>query len=124
MILADSSLWIDHLRRVNAEFASLLDDRRVACHPFVIGELACGTLAHREEFLRDLEDLPRVRPVAHEEVLALVDRRSLMGLGIGWVDVHLLAAALVEGATLWTLDRRLAAAAVELGVAYRGTSRD
>ena len=116
MILADTSVWVDHLRRGNSRLGDLLEDEQVATHSFVIGELACGNLRKREQILGLLSQLPRVGLVTHDEVLELVERRRLMGRGIGWVDAHLLAASLLENVSLWTLDRSLAAAAQRVGV--------
>ena len=117
MILVDTSVWVDHLRRDNASLRALLDDAAVACHPFVIGELACGTLRNRHEILEMLARLPSVTVVQHTEVLALIESRRLMGRGPGWVDAHLLASALVGNAPLWTVDLPLRVAAERLGVA-------
>jgi predicted nucleic acid-binding protein len=118
VILADSSVWINHFRLRNSTLSALVEVNQIASHPFVVGELACGTLGRRAEVLRELRKLPIVRQAEHEEVLALVEARSLMGRGVGWIDAHLLTAALVERVPLWSADRRLHAVASELGVAY------
>ena len=117
MTLVDSSVWVDHLRQSNARLVGLLEVGQVACHPFVIGEIALGSLKQRALVLDLLAELPASSVVSHDEVLALVDRRRLSGRGIGWIDAHLLASAIVERASLWTLDRRLAAVARDLGLA-------
>lgn len=117
MILADTSVWVDHLRRDNVALRALLGEAAVSCHPFVIGELACGTLRNREAILDLLARLPSVPVAQHGEALAFVESRRLMGKGLGWIDVNLLASALLGGVELWTLDRALRAAAVSLGVA-------
>ena len=122
MILADTSVWVDHLRRGNARLASLLGDGEIAGHPFVIGEIALGHLRQRREILALLEDLPQASLAGHQEVLSLVERRKLAGSGLGWVDVHLLAAAALDRLALWTLDRRLAAVASSLGLAAHAGS--
>jgi predicted nucleic acid-binding protein len=109
VILADTSVWIDHLRQGNQRLGELLHDAQVAVHPFVIGELACGTLRARGEILALLGRLPAVPAVSHEEALHLLESRALAGRGLGWIDVHLVAAAVASRVTLWTLDRRLAA---------------
>jgi predicted nucleic acid-binding protein len=109
VILADTSVWVDHLRHGNQRLAQSLQDAQVLVHPFVIGELACGSLRARSEILSLLARLPAVRAVSHEEALHLLDTRKLSGRGLGWIDVHLLAAAVASRITLWTLDRRLAA---------------
>jgi predicted nucleic acid-binding protein len=111
VILVDTSVWVDHLRRGNATLAKKLESGDVACHPFVVGELSLGSLEHRDEVLNLLSELPMASVVPHEDVLALVGRRDLAGRGIGWIDVHLIASAQVDRLRLWTLDRRLAAAA-------------
>lgn len=117
MILADTSVWVDHFRVGNARLAALLAEECVVCHPFVIGELACGNLRDRDAILGYLQHLPEV-PVAREaEALALVTAHELGGSGVGWIDVHLLASALLADAPLWTLDRPLRMAAQRIGCA-------
>jgi predicted nucleic acid-binding protein len=116
MMLVDTSVWIDHLRCGNPSLASLLEEADVWCHPFVQGELACGNLQNRSEILFLLNALPQTPMVTHAEALALVENRGLMGSGLGWVDIHLLGSALLAGVTFWTLDRRLADAARQLGI--------
>lgn len=108
MILADTSVWIDHFRRGNPTLGALLAKGRIVCHPFIVGELALANLRNRAEILTHLKRLPQLLVASHDEVLAFVERRRLSGLGIGWVDVHLLAAVLLAGARLWALDARLA----------------
>jgi predicted nucleic acid-binding protein len=123
VILVDASVWIDHFKQADASLAALLSSRVVLCHPFIIGELALGQLSKRDAVLVALAALPMAPVVPHEDVLAFVERHRLMGCGIGWIDVHLLASALVGGRlSLWTRDRRLAAAAADFGVAYAAYS--
>ena len=118
MILVDTSLWVDHLRRSNLQLVALLQQRQVLTHPFVIGELALGNLQHRQEVLRVLRGLPAATAATDDEVLSLIDRQALYGNGIGYIDAHLLASArLNAGCKLWTLDKRLHAAATCLSVA-------
>lgn len=117
MILVDTSPWVDHLRRGNQRLAALLDDGEVVCHRFVIGELAVGNLANRAAILEYLSNLPAAPVAEHDEVLALVERRRLVGAGIGWVDAHMLASSLLARVTLWTLDQPLSKQARRLGVA-------
>lgn len=119
MVLVDTSVWVDHLRRGNPDLERLLSDAAVACHPFVVGELACGNLRNRREILALLLALPGAPEVASGELLRFVAEQRLMGRGIGLVDVHLLASARLAGIRLWTLDRRLRAAAGDLRVAHR-----
>lgn len=116
MILADTSIWIDHLRRGNPRLQAALRAGTVACHPYVIGELACGTMRRRAEILRLLAKLPGVRVATHPEVLALLEAHGLMGRGLGYIDLHLLAGALMDRVPLWTLDTRLAGIAAQLGI--------
>lgn len=119
MILVDTSVWVDHLRRGDVQLVALLESAKVATHPFVIGEIACGSLANRQAILGLLQDLPMATVADGDEVLAYIERHRLFGKGIGYVDVHLLAAtALTEGTTLWTRDKRLRAAAESLRCAY------
>lgn len=117
MVLVDTSVWIDHLRRSNSRLARLLNDGMVMCHPFVIGELACGRLRNRQEILGLLAALPQAPVADHEEVLRLIDRHSLFGRRLGWVDVHLLGSTLLAASALWTLDKSLNQAAGALRVA-------
>jgi len=118
MILVDTSVWVDHLRAGNERLRALLNGGEVLGHPFVIGELALGNLRRRDAFLSDLRDLPRATIASDEEVLRLIDRQTLFGRGIGYIDAHLLAAArLTAGSKLWTYDRRLQAVAATLDLA-------
>jgi hypothetical protein len=116
MTLVDTSVWVDHFRRGNDRLATLLAEARVLGHPFVVGELACGHLERRAEILPLLTALPQAPLADHEEVLTFVDSHRLAGAGLGWIDAHLIAAARLSGSALWTLDRRLAAAADRVGV--------
>ena len=117
MILVDTSVWVDHFRTGNRKLAGLLDEEQVLTHPLVIGELACGSLRNRAEVLALLEALPEAEMAEHREVLEFVEHERLYGHGIGWVDVHLLAAARLVGAALWTLDRPLLKVASALAIA-------
>jgi len=119
MILVDTSVWIEHLRHGKPALAAALQEGSVLMHPFVLGELACGNLKNRGEVLRLLGDLPRAPLATDPETLDYIERRALMGRGIGYVDVHLLASvALAGGARLWTGDKRLAAVAADLKLAH------
>jgi hypothetical protein len=118
VILADTSVWVDHLRAGDKALAALLDAGLVLAHPFVIGELALGNLRQRETVLKALADLPHASVATDPEVLQFIERHSLFGRGIGYIDAHLLAAAtLTAGAELWTKDKRLHGVAGQLGLA-------
>ncbi len=116
MILVDTSVWIAHFRTGGSKLGGLLRQTLVMAHPFVRGELACGNLQNRARVLSDLKALPSAVSATHDEVVRLVEDRKLWGLGIGWIDAHLLASALLSDCPLWTLDGRLARAAAAAGV--------
>lgn len=117
MILVDTSVWIEHLRRGESRLVAALNDARVRIHPCVIGELALGSLQQREVVLGCLKSLPQVTVATDDEVYALIEAERLFGLGIGFLDVHLLAALrLTPGVRLWTLDKRLASVSERLGL--------
>jgi len=120
MILIDTSVWIQHLRQGNPALSQQLADGQGACHPFVVGELACGNLRNRSEILALLSSLPRVEAATHEEVLEFMDTYRLMGKGLGYVDVHLLASAALSRVAIWSLDKRLKETATILGLAFMG----
>ena len=116
----DTSVWVDHLRAGSPLLARLLDSGSVLTHPCVVGELALGNIRRRETVLNALMGLPQARMASDAEVLHFVDRNTLFGRGIGYVDAHLLAATrLTTGAALWTRDKRLQAAASSLGLAFQ-----
>lgn len=118
MILVDTTVWVDHLRASDDGLAHLLDAGSVLTHPFVIGEVALGHLKPRETILGLLSSLPKALVATETEVLAFIEKHKLFGLGIGYVDAHLLAAAqLTSGASLWTRDKRLRGIAQSLGLA-------
>jgi predicted nucleic acid-binding protein len=119
MILVDTSVWVDHLLSPDAKLRLALETGDVATHPFVIGELACGNLRNRHELLSLWSDLSTAPVATDSEALEFIERNKLMGLGLGYIDVHLLAAtALSAGARLWTRDKQLAVAAAKLNVIY------
>lgn len=118
MILVDTSVWVDHLRAGDDTLVRLLENRQVLVHPFVIGELALGNIRQRAHLLAELQNLPQARAASDQEVLGFIELHELFGLGIGYVDAHLLAAVrLTAGASLWTRDKRLLAVASHLGTA-------
>ncbi len=118
MILVDTSVWVHHLRRGDEHLRSLLFDGQVLCHPFIVGEIACGALRNRREMLSLLAALPLAPMAEHEEVLRLIDSRGLYGRGIGWIDAHLIASALLSRSSLWTLDRKLRVVSSSLAISY------
>jgi predicted nucleic acid-binding protein len=117
MVLVDTSVWVEHFCRGVPELARLLDAGLVVCHPFVLGELACGNLKNRREILELLQTLCTCPVASHEEVLSFLEANHLMGRGLGYIDIHLLASAKLSGLPLWTLDRPLRTAAYDLHMA-------
>jgi predicted nucleic acid-binding protein len=118
MILVDTSIWIDHLRSGDTVLQKLLEKGQVLSHPFVIGELAMGNLKQRDVVLNALRDLPKAIVAQEDETLYFIRERTLFGLGIGYVDAHLLVAAqLTPGASIWTRDKRLLEVAQRLDLA-------
>jgi len=118
VVLVDTSVWVDHLRAGNTGLAVLLNEGGVVCHSFIIGELACGGLKNREEILSLLQALPTATVAEHEEVLHFIDDYQLMNKGVGYIDVHLLASALLTGIPIWTLDKKLNKISKEFGINY------
>ena len=116
MVLADTSIWVEHLRRGEPALAKRLSGGLVLMHPFVTGELACGHLKDRASILTDLESLPPARVASNPEVRQLIEERKLWGKGLRWIDAHLLASALLSSCRFWTFDKRLGQAAAELGL--------
>jgi hypothetical protein len=119
MILVDTSVWVDHLREGIPLLCDLLNAGEVTTHPFVIGELACGNIRSRAKVLKLLGDLPSAILATHEEAIHTVESNALQGTGIGWVDVHLLASALLSRTPIWSRDKPLNKAAEKLGIAGR-----
>lgn len=115
MILADTSVWVEHFRRGHAGLRRLLEEDEIVMHPFVYGELACGHLPQRARTLRLLAALPRLALADDDTVLHAIDLRRWSGRGIGWVDAHLLTSALLAQTPIWTLDRKLRDLAAEAG---------
>ena len=122
MILVDTSVWIDHLRASDERMTQRLLAGQVLAHPFVIGELALGKLRNRDTVLGALQDMPQAAVATEPEVLRLIGEKGLFGLGIGYIDAHLLAAVLLTpGSLLWTRDKRLLAASAQLGITANTT---
>lgn len=123
MILVDTSVWVDHLRKGDQVLARLLDATQVLSHPFIVGELALGDLRQGDLILKTLQDLPRAIVASPEEVLHFIETSALAGSGIGYVDAHLLAATqLTADAVLWTRDKQLLNVAERLGLAASPSS--
>lgn len=120
MVLVDTSVWVDHLRRGDKRLAQLLVQNQVMMHPMIIGELACGNMQNRNELLALWQNLPAVKEATHGEAMYFLEHQQLMGKGIGYIDLHLLAAARLNGsARLWTRDIRLAQLANDIGSAFQ-----
>lgn len=118
-IIADSSIWIDHFNKGQPQLAPLLRRRRIALHPMILGEIALGSITNRQKVLEELHTLPQARPASHAEVMAMIEWLKLFNSGLGYVDVHLLAATQqLQHGFLWTGDKSLHAQAEGLGVAY------
>lgn len=107
MVLVDTSVWVAHLREGNIGLETLLNNSEVVCHPFIVGELACGNLKNRSEILSLLRALPMATYVEHEEVIQFIENYTLMGKGLGYIDIHLLASAILTNIPLWTFDKKL-----------------
>lgn len=116
MILVDSSIWVAHLREGNVGLENLLIEGNVACHPFIIGELACGNIENRKEIISLLQSLPMALQAEHDEVLQFIDNHRLMGSGLGYIDMHLLASANLTKIPLWTFDKKLYNVSLKLGL--------
>ena len=119
MVLVDTSVWFNHFRRGEQHLEQLLLDAAVACHSFIIGELACGNIGNRAEILNLLQSLPLAPAINFDEYLYFVEHNQLYGIGIGFVDLHLLASAKLAGVPLWTNNKKLQHAASRLDLSYR-----
>jgi predicted nucleic acid-binding protein len=118
MVLVDTSVWVDHLRSGNIRLEKLLNDGHVICHLFIVGELACCNLSNRSEILSLLQALPLATHAEHEEVMHFIGNYSLMGKGLGYIDMHLIVSAILTEIPIWTLDRRLKNVSETLGMKY------
>jgi len=118
-ILVDTSVWIDHLRSKDEQLTHLLSHNQVLMHPMIRGEIACGCLHHRDQLLNLLENLPQITQATHDEALYCLEANKLMGKGIGFIDLHLLAAVfLTKNTLLWTRDHRLNKLALSLNLSW------
>jgi predicted nucleic acid-binding protein len=118
MVLVDTSVWVSHLRDGNVGLENLLNDGGVLCHPFIVGELACGNLKNRHEILAYLQSLPMTILAEDGEVLKFIGNHQLMGKGLGYIDVHLIAAAVLTDVPLWTFDKTLDKITKKIGINY------
>jgi predicted nucleic acid-binding protein len=116
VVLVDTSVWIAHLRHGDIGLEALLHGGQVVCHPFIVGELACGNLRNRSEIISLVQRLPGAIQAEHEEVKQFIEHHGLMGKGLGYIDMHVLTAARLTGVALWTLDKRLNDVAIKLGL--------
>ncbi|MCK9418219.1 MAG: type II toxin-antitoxin system VapC family toxin [Nitrospirae bacterium] len=118
MILVDTSVWVEHFRHGNIGLDTLLQEGQVVCHPFIVGELACGNIKNRSRILSLLSTLPIAHTAEHEEVMHVIEKYQLMGKGLGYIDVHLLASAMLTHIPLWTLDKRLNSVSTTVGAKW------
>ena len=118
MVLVDTSAWVVHLRNGNSGLETLLNEGHVVCHPLVVGELACGNLKNRAEILSLLQALPVATQVEHEEVMKFIEDHTLIGKGLGYIDIHLIASAILTDIPLWTVDKKLNEISSKLGIGY------
>jgi predicted nucleic acid-binding protein len=119
MVLVDTSVWVKHLRSGNIGLENLLNDGHVVCHPFIVGELSCGNLSNRSEILSLLQALPLANHAEHEEVMHFIENYSLMGKGVGYIDMHLIVSAILTRVPIWTFDKKLQEVSSKLGLEYR-----
>jgi len=119
MILVDTSVWVDHLRKNNQHLQFLLLEAEVICHSLIIGELVCGNINNRTEIISLLQSLPMAPQIEFDEYLYFIEKHKLYGKGIGYIDIHLIASAKLAQARLWTLDKRLKSATIELEINYK-----
>jgi predicted nucleic acid-binding protein len=118
MVLVDTSVWVSHLRHGNEDLQELLHEGEVVCHPFIVDELACGNLKNRHAILTYLQSLPMTILAEDEEVLKFIENNQLMGKGLGYIDVHLIASAVLTNVLLWTLDKTLGKFTEKIGIDY------
>ncbi len=119
MVLVDTSIWISHFRKGNSHLKELLEDESVVCHPFIIGELACGGLKNRKEIISLLKALPQAQTAESDEILQFIESKRLFSAGLGFIDIHLLASSLLTKVFLWTADKPLQRAAAKLNIFHK-----
>jgi predicted nucleic acid-binding protein len=118
MVIVDTSIWVWHLRQGHSRLQELLQLSEVVCHPFIIGELACGNIKNRDEIISLIQSLPMLDVIGHEEFLHFIENRQLMGKGLGFVDIHLIASAILANIPLWTMDKKLKQVSTLLNVNF------
>ena len=118
LILVDTSVWIKHLREGDKDLAELLEQGLVVCHPFIIGEIACGGIKNRLEIINLLSYLPSTEVLDHNDIMNFIENRNIMNKGVGYIDIHLLGSALVSDTPLWTFDKALRKIALQLSIGY------
>jgi predicted nucleic acid-binding protein len=118
MVLVDTSVWIQHLRQGSPKLGGLLVDGQVVSHPFIVGEIACEQMKNRREILSLLQALPMVNVAEHDEALDLIERNAIMGKGLGYIDVHVLAGAMLSSSFIWTMDKKLQRVARHFSLSY------
>jgi predicted nucleic acid-binding protein len=118
MVLVDTSIWVDHFQKNDEDLVGLLNDFKAVLHPFIIGELACGNLKNRNRIISLLYALPLAKEITNSEYMSFIEQNKLFGLGIGFVDVHLLASALISNVTLYTRDKSLYSIASKFKIQY------
>jgi hypothetical protein len=118
MVLVDTSVWVRHLREGDADLEHLLINGEVMCHPYIVGELACGNMKNRREVLSLLQLLPSAILARHEETLQFIEMNLLMGKGLGYVDIHLAASAVLTGVPMWSYDKKLEEVSEGMGIRY------
>jgi predicted nucleic acid-binding protein len=120
LVIADSSIWMDHINKGDSGLVALMKQRRVRLHPMIIAEIALGSIKQRAIMLEELHAFPQVDSASHSEVMAMIEWMKLFGKGVGYVDAHLLAATRqLRSGTLWTRDNKLKAQAMRLNIAYQ-----
>ena len=122
MVLVDTSIWIDHLRKGNHPLSGLFNQDRVLMHEMVAGELACGRLADRKGLLDQFSKLPQIQLIPGREVMAFIEDHAIMGKGVGLVDAHLLASTMRADGKIWTRDRNLLAVATDMNLSFDATT--
>ena len=121
MVLVDTSVWISHFRDGNSRLQKQLEEGRVVSHPFIIGELACGNITNRTEIISLMQSLPTLDVVEQDELLLFIEHHKIMGKGLGFVDVHLIAATMLAGIPIWTLDKKLRGVSSKLNIDFLKT---